>query len=157
MAVLLSALMWGFGHTGYSIFPMWFRGLEVTCLGVIFGIVYLRFGLITVIVAHFLIDAFRASQQYFLNPQLSFNFLSCLFIISMPFLFSFFAAVRNRSDTERSWKQKFTPQQEFNYQLLKEAYSLKTPQQLIEFKKELMHHGWDPAIIERVFQKEDNR
>ena len=40
-AVFLSAAIWGFGHTGYEIFPMWFRGVEVTCIGIVIGIFYL--------------------------------------------------------------------------------------------------------------------
>ena len=60
-AVLVSAIIWGFGHTGYEIFPMWFRGLEVTALGIVLGVVYLRFGLIATITAHFLMDVILAS------------------------------------------------------------------------------------------------
>lgn len=154
LAVLLSALIWGFGHTGYAVFPMWFRGLEVTCLGIVFGFVYLRFGLVTVIVTHFLIDAFHTSLQYLIKPTLSFDFLTCLFVIFLPFMFSWIAFILNRSTLERPWSVSFNPQQEFNYQLLKQICSTKTVEERIAFKKELVHHGWDPAIIERVFQGE---
>src|SRR5208283_1178079 len=64
LAVFFSAVMWGFGHTGYAIFPMWFRGVEVTGIGILMGIFYLRFGLVTVIAAHFLIDSFLTSLPY---------------------------------------------------------------------------------------------
>jgi hypothetical protein len=150
LAVFLSALIWGLGHTGYAVFPMWFRGLEVTCLGVIFGFAYLRFGFITVLVAHFLIDAFRGSLQYLINPKLSFDFLSCLFVVIIPLIFSVIAWVLKRPIVERSWAKDFNPQQEFNYQLLKQVCFSKTPEQLKDFKKELIRHGWDPAIIERA-------
>ncbi|MBF0490618.1 MAG: CPBP family intramembrane metalloprotease [Candidatus Omnitrophica bacterium] len=152
-AVLISALMWGMGHTGYEVFPMWFRGLEVTCLGIILGFVYLRFGLVTVIVIHFLIDAFRASLQYLINPHLSFDFISCLFILGLPFIFSWVALKFNHSDIERPWRDIFSPQQQFNYQLLKEICALKSKDQLETLKKELVLHGWDPVIINRVFQE----
>ncbi len=152
LTVFLSALIWGFGHTGYAVFPMWFRGLEVTCLGIIFGYAYLRLGLVTVIVAHFLMDAFWGSLQYFMAPKISFDFLSCLLVLGVPLVFSLFAFVLNRSTWERPWRLSFSPQQEFNYRLLQQICSLKTPQQLAVFKEELLHHGWDPAIIERVYK-----
>ncbi len=154
-AVLLSAAAWGFGHTGYAVFPMWFRGLEMTCIGIILGFVYLRFGLMTIIVTHFLINTFYHSIQYLINPQATFDFLTCLFVILLPLLFSVLAFKMNRSTVERPWRPQFNPQQEFNYQLLKTAYSLKKPEQLENFKRELMQHGWDPVIIERVFQEGD--
>ncbi len=74
-AVFLSAAMWGFGHTGYEIFPMWFRGVEVTCIGLIMGFFYLRFGIVCVIAAHFLIDSFLSGMPYLLNPRPTFDFL----------------------------------------------------------------------------------
>jgi hypothetical protein len=153
LAVFLSALMWGFGHTGYPVFPMWFRGIEVMLLGIAFGFVYLRFGFVTVLVAHFLIDAFRDSLQHLINFKISFDFISCLGVLILPLIFSLIAWALNRSTVERSWQPKFTPQQEFNYQLLKKICSLKTTEELAVFKNELSLHGWDPVIVERVFQE----
>jgi hypothetical protein len=153
LAVVISALMWGLGHTGYEVFPMWFRGVEVTVLGITIGFVYLRFGLMTVIVAHFLVDVFRYSLQYLINPTLSFDFLSCFAVMCLPLIFSLCAYFWNRSITEKSWKPRFTSQQEFNYELLKQVCSQKNSNELIAFKEELMKHGWDPIIIERVFEE----
>ena len=86
VAVFLSAAMWGFGHTGYEIHPMWFRGLEVTCIGIIMGMFYIRFGIVCVIAAHFLIDSFLSGMPYLLNPHASFDFYSSLAVITLPLL-----------------------------------------------------------------------
>ena len=50
-------MIWAFGHSNYAIFPVYIRGIELTIAGLIFGIGFLRFGLLTCIVAHFVIDA----------------------------------------------------------------------------------------------------
>ena len=150
-AVFLSAAMWGFGHTGYEIFPMWFRGVEVTCIGIIMGIFYLRFGLMCVIAAHFLIDSFLSSLPYLLNAHASFNFYSALAVVTLPLLLALIALIFNKNTQEKPLSIRFNPQQQFNYNLLRELCASKTPEELIALKKELQHHGWDAAIIERVF------
>ena len=152
-AVFLSAAMWGFGHTGYEIFPMWFRGVEVTCIGIVMGIFYLRFGLVCVIAAHFLIDAFLSGLPYLLNPRASFNFYGALAVITLPLLLALIALIFNRNTQERPLSVRFNSQQQFNYSLLRELCASKTPEELIALKKDLQRHGWDAAIIDRVFDE----
>jgi len=152
LAVFLSALMWGFGHTGYEIFPMWFRGLEVTSIGIIMGFFYLRYGLVCVIVAHFLIDAFLSSLPYLLNPHAFFNFYGALAVIVLPLLLGLIAFIFDKNTPEKPLSIRFNPQQEFNFNLLQEICRSKTPEELIVLKKDLQRHGWDAAIIERVFE-----
>jgi len=152
-AVFLSAAMWGFGHTGYKIFPMWFRGVEVTCIGIIMGIFYLRFGIVCVIAAHFLIDSFLSSLPYLLNPRVSFDFYSALAVVALPLWAALIALIFNRGAQERPLSIRFNPQQQFNYSLLRELCASKTPDELIALKKDLQRHGWDAAIIDRVFDE----
>jgi len=149
----LSAMIWGFGHTGYEIFPMWFRGLEVTCIGLVMGIFYLRFGLVCVIAAHFLIDSFLTNLPYLLNPRASFDFYSALGVVSLPLLLGLIALIFNRGVQERPLSIRFNRQQEFNYNLLRELCASKSPEELIVFKGDLKRHGWDAAIIQRLSEK----
>jgi Type II CAAX prenyl endopeptidase Rce1-like len=155
LAVFLSAAMWGFGHTGYEIFPMWFRGVEVTCIGIIMGTFYLRFGIVCVIAAHFLIDSFLTSLPYLLNPRASFDFYSSLAVITLPLLLALIALILNRGTQENPLSVRFNPQQQFNYTLLRELCASKTPQELIALKKDLQRHGWDATIIQRVFEEKN--
>jgi hypothetical protein len=155
IAVFLSAAIWGFGHTGYEIYPMWFRGVEVTCIGIIMGTFYLRFGLVCVITAHYLIDAFLTSLPYLLNPHGSFNFYSTLAVIALPVTFALIAMIFNKNTQEKPLSIRFNPQQQFNYSLLQELCRSKTPEQLITLKKDLQRHGWDAAIIDRVFNEKN--
>lgn len=55
-AVVLSNMIWALGHTGYSIYPVYTRFIEVTLLGFIFAYAFLRYGLITAIFAHASMD-----------------------------------------------------------------------------------------------------
>ena len=50
---------------------------------------------------------------------------------------------------------RFNSQQQFNYSLLEELCRTKTSEELMVLKKDLSRHGWDAAIIERVFDTTD--
>jgi len=152
LAVFFSAAIWGFGHTGYEIYPMWFRGVEVTCIGLIMGVFYLRFGLMCVIAAHFLIDSFLSSLPYLLNPHASFNFYTSLTVVCLPLILALIALIFNKNAQERPLSIRFNPQQQFNYSLLQELCRSKTPEELMALKTDLQRHGWDAAIIQRVFE-----
>jgi Type II CAAX prenyl endopeptidase Rce1-like len=57
LALLIPAVIWAFGHSSYEVFPVYLRGIELTIGGVLFGLAFLRLGLVACIVAHFVIDA----------------------------------------------------------------------------------------------------
>jgi len=57
LALLVPAVIWAFGHSSYPVLPVYLRGIELTIGGVLFGLVFLRWGVVACIVAHFVIDA----------------------------------------------------------------------------------------------------
>jgi hypothetical protein len=57
LALVLPAAIWAFGHSTYPVYPVYVRGIELTIGGVIFGLFFLRFNIMTCIVAHYVIDA----------------------------------------------------------------------------------------------------
>lgn len=57
LALVIPAAIWAFGHSNYPVFPIYIRGIELTIAGTLFGLAFLRFGLLTCIVAHYVIDA----------------------------------------------------------------------------------------------------
>jgi len=58
VALVVPAAIWAFAHSTYPVYPVYLRGIELTVGGVIFGFAFLRLGLVTCIIAHFVVDAF---------------------------------------------------------------------------------------------------
>lgn len=152
-AVIISSIVWGFGHTGYAIYPMWFRGIEVSILGLILACFYLRYGLLTTIVAHYLMNAFLNVLPYMLKPAFTFDFAMSLAAVLLPLGWAAIAFFMRRSEEERPLTVRMTPQQEFNYTLLRDIKCGKIPHDMDRLKRDLLKHGWDPAVVARVFDQ----
>lgn len=153
LAVIISSVIWGFGHTGYHVFPMWFRGLEVTLLGFLFCWAYLRFGLLTVLVAHYLFDAFWTSAGSLFSPSAPIYFWSSLAVLSLPMLWAAIAWFLNKSSVLRELDWSLNPAQKFHLQVL-EAFverSTRDGANLTNLKQLCLNHSWDPAVVEKAF------
>jgi membrane protease YdiL (CAAX protease family) len=55
--VVVSALIFGFGHSSYPSWPPYSRGVEIFLDACLWGVLFLRFGLLVTVVAHFVYDA----------------------------------------------------------------------------------------------------
>ncbi|ULL18191.1 CPBP family intramembrane metalloprotease [Paenibacillus sp. H1-7] len=56
-AVLLPSMIWALSHTQYPIYPVYTRFIEVTIIGIIFGYAFLKYGFLTVMLAHAAMDS----------------------------------------------------------------------------------------------------
>jgi ribosomal protein S18 acetylase RimI-like enzyme len=71
LAVVVPGLLWAFAHLSYVRDPIYLRGLELALEAVLYGIIFLRYGLATTIVAHLAWNSFgtalpmlRSGQPY---------------------------------------------------------------------------------------------
>jgi len=102
LAILLPSLAWAFAHTGYVTSPIYARGVELTVVAIFLGLVFLKFDLLTTIMAHFTynmmitgIVLLRSSERYY---QVS-GWIVILFL-ALPLLPGLYLTLRRRIHKE---------------------------------------------------------
>jgi membrane protease YdiL (CAAX protease family) len=150
LAVVLTSLIWGFGHTEYPIFPVWFRGIEVSLLGLLFGFIFIRYGIIPLIVAHYLFDVFWGVAAYILGHSSSYLLLGSLLVLAIPLAFAMLCFLINKDEKEKETKAILDSTQEYNLDILKTFISAKKSHGLgaQSIKEELLRHNWDVTLVD---------
>jgi membrane protease YdiL (CAAX protease family) len=57
IAVIVPAFLWGFLHSNYPQEPAYIRGIEIGIIGVVAGLVMLRWGILATLIWHYTVDA----------------------------------------------------------------------------------------------------
>lgn len=92
VGLLIPAAIWGFAHSFYHVFPTYIRGIELTLFGIVFGVIFLKYGLETVIIAHFVINATLGGLPLLRSHSLFFV-TSGVVVITLVFLPIFLLAI----------------------------------------------------------------
>lgn len=151
-AVIASSLLWGFAHSTYPVYPMWFRALEVSILGFFISYVYLKHGFICVLVAHYVFDAFWHSTGYLFGEVHTSYLINSIFVLAFPLFFAAAAYVMNRSTEEKPMRWYLNKHQQYNLNVLltylkvnRNEFAGKSAQTI---KEEIAENGWDFAVVD---------
>jgi hypothetical protein len=70
--VIVPAFLWGFLHSNYPQEPAYIRGIEIGLIGIVAGLVMLRWGILATLIWHYTVDAslvglflIRSNSLYF--------------------------------------------------------------------------------------------
>jgi len=155
LAILLTSVIWGMGHTLYAIFPVWFRIIEVGLIGIFYGFIFIRFGIIPLIVAHYLFDVFWCSAAYLLGHGSRYLFYSSLGLLCIPLALAAIAYFLNRTRQEKQPLYILDKIQEYNLGVLVTFVSAKKLQGFSPetIKAELIRYNWDHLLVELAVEK----
>src|SRR6185503_20481343 len=92
----IPALIWGFGHAAYPNQPFYIRGLEVGIAGVLVGAVFMRYGIVPVLVWHYSVDAGYTSLLMLRsgNPYYIVSGIAAAGILLVPFAIALASRLR---------------------------------------------------------------
>ncbi len=90
--MLIPAIVWAFLHANYPQEPIYIRGLELTVVGVIFGLVFLRYGVWATIISHYVYNCFLGIYPMVQSDSLYFKVsgilaVAIIFIPAIPAIF----------------------------------------------------------------------
>ena len=102
LAVILPAFSWGFLHTAYPNEPPYIRGLEVGLIGIVAGLVMLRWGILATLVWHYTVDAALVGLLLIRSTSLYFKFSGLLvgLAILIPFSYAVYSRLKRGSFEE---------------------------------------------------------
>ncbi len=101
LSVLIPAIVWAFLHANYPQEPIYIRGIELTIGGCIAGIVFLRWGIWTVVTSHYAFNAFVGAYPM-MNSSSSYFQISGIAVVgllALPLIAAIYGWATGRVDT----------------------------------------------------------
>jgi len=155
LAVILTSFIWGLGHSAYAVFPVWFRVMEVGLLGLLFGFIFIKYGIIAAIVAHYLFDVFWGVSPYILGRASSGLLVNSLLILVAPLIFAVAIYLINKKEKEKEIALMLNKNEEYNLTILIDHILKKKSQGASEehIRKELISHDWDTYLVDLALKR----
>lgn len=88
VAVFITSVAWAFLHSSYPQSPWYARGIEISVVGFVLGWLFLRFGIIASISAHYTFNALQTAI-FFVSSKDLYITSSSIFIALIPLLLAF--------------------------------------------------------------------
>ena len=155
LGILITSLFWGLGHSTYPVFPVGFRIFEIGVLGIFLGFIFIRYGIIPVIIAHYLFDVFWGSAAFVIGKSSTGLFLGSIFVLAIPMIIAIIAFLMNKSDEEREITQLLDKIQEYNLNILITFISARKSQgiEAVSIKNGLLEHNWDISLVDLAIKE----
>jgi hypothetical protein len=155
LAVIVTSIIWGMGHAWYAIFPVWFRIIEISLIGIFYGFIFMRFGLVPLIVAHYLFDVFWCSAAYILGRSNGYLFFNAVGLLCIPLFLAAIAYFLNKEEKEKPIREVLDRAQEYNLGILTVFVSAKRAQgySVDAIKEELVRNNWDHLLVNLAIEK----
>ena len=155
LAVIISSLIWGLSHSAYAIFPVWFRGIEVSLIGFLLGFIFIRYGIIPLVIAHYLIDVFWGIAAYLFGNSPKYLFMGSLLTLAIPLIFAIMAYFVNKEEKERDIEIMLNKIEKYNLNILISfvAAQKSIGQSAGTIKEELLDHNWDIILIDLAIKE----
>ena len=119
-------------------------------MGIFYGLIFVRYGIIPLIVAHYLFDAFWCASPYIIGKGPLHLFLGSLGILLMPLGFALAAFMVNKPEVEREMVSLLDPTQKYNLGVLRAFIAEKRSQGACreDVRSELVNHNWDGDLVD---------
>ncbi len=112
LAAAITTLIWAFGHTLYSIYPVVTRPIELLFLGLIFSFIFLRYGYITAMFAHVVFDSILMGLSLVFMGSATYVAVGIVSIV-LPGVVAFVIYLMSRQDPVRPSFKPTDPAQHF--------------------------------------------
>ncbi|MCX5704182.1 MAG: hypothetical protein NT066_06820, partial [Candidatus Omnitrophica bacterium] len=119
-------------------------------IGFLLGFIFIKYGLIPLLIAHYLFDVFWGVAAYILGHSSNYLFAGSIFTLAIPLLFALIAYFVNREEKEKEIRIVLNRTEEYNLNILLTFVTAKKSQGLSPeaIKAELLYHNWDITLIE---------
>jgi hypothetical protein len=80
IAIGVPAVIWAFLHSTYPQAPVYIRGLELTVVGIVYGVVFLRYGIFAALISHYTYNALQGALSLIQADTFYFQFSGVLVV-----------------------------------------------------------------------------
>ena len=101
LAVTVPAVIWAFLHSIDPVGPVYLRGIELTVMGILFGIVFVRYGITATLIAHYAFNAINDAIPMIQNddPYLRWSGVAVVGLMFVPVVPGALIVLRRKSFT----------------------------------------------------------